>query len=276
MEPDIDGFTLDVFTAGGVTHPVYRGGAGPTVIVMTEVPGITPSVMSFARRMIDAGYTAVLPQLFGTPMRAPSNGYLAQTLAKVCISKEFTIFARGRTSPVVGWLRALAADEHRRCEGPGVGVVGMCFTGGFALAMALDASVIAPVLSQPGLPATLTPKHKADIGIDPAEMQTIAMRVAKEDLCVLGLRFTEDPLCPPERFASLREYLGDNFRAIEIDSSPGNAWSFAKRAHSVLSEELVDEPGHPTREALDEVLELFASRLVTSSGDGSDRTAGGR
>ncbi len=269
MEPEIAGFTLERFGADGVTHPVYRGGTGPAVIVMAELPGMTPSVISFARRMIDAGHTAVLPQLFGTPGRAPSNGYLAGSVAKVCISSEFTMFARGRTSPVVAWLRALAADEHRRCGGPGVGVVGMCFTGGFALAMTLESSVIAPVLSQPGLPVTLTARHRADIGIDPGEMQAISARVTDEHLCVLGLRFTNDRLCPAERFESLRHHLGENFRAIEIDSSPDNEWGFTPTAHSVLTEELVDEEGHPTRAALDDVLELFRSRLLPAPDDAS-------
>ncbi len=261
MQPEIAGFALETFTADGTTRPVYRGGAGPAVIVMAEIPGITPAVIAFARRMTDEGYTAVLPQLFGTPGRAPSRGTMLGTLARVCISSEFTLLARGRTSPVVRWLRALAADEHRRCGGPGVGVVGMCFTGGFALAMTLDDAVIAPVLSQPGLPATLTAKHRADIGIDAGEMAAISERVQAEGLCVLGLRFTNDRLCPAERFESLRRGLGENFRAIEIDSSPGNEWGFAPAAHSVLTEELVDEPGHPTRAALDEVIELFGSRL---------------
>jgi len=261
MEPEIAGFACETFTADAVTHPVYRSGTGPAVIVMTEIPGITPAVISFARRMTDEGYTAVLPQLFGTPGRAPSNGYLLGTLTRVCISSEFTMFARGRTSPVVRWLRALAADEHRRCGGPGVGVVGMCFTGGFALAMTLDDAVIAPVLSQPGLPATLSARHKADIGIDADEMTAISERVKAEGLCVLGLRFTNDRLCPAERFESLHRHLGENFRAIEIDSSPDNEWGFTGSAHSVLTEELVDEPRHPTRAALDEVLELFRTRL---------------
>ena len=262
MEIEIDGFACSDFTDDGVTHPVYRAGEGPAVIVMTEVPGITPAVIAFARRVVDLGCTAVLPQLFGTPGRDITNGYALETMTKLCISAEFHVFARGRTSPVVRWLRALAAHEHDRLGGPGVGVVGMCLTGGFALAMTLDDSVIAPVLSQPGLPAAFTKKNNADIGIAPDELRAIADRVADQDLCVMGLRFTGDRLCPDARFASLRKLLGDNFRAIEIDSSPGNKWGFAKAAHSVLTEELVDEPGHPTREALDEVMDLFRTRLL--------------
>lgn len=262
MPTDIDGFTLGEFTAKGVTHPVYQSGTGPAVIVMTEVPGITPSVIAFARRIADLGCTAVLPQMFGIPGRTPSTGYAVSTMAKLCVSSEFTLFARGRTSPIVRWLRALAAAEHEHAGGPGVGVVGMCLTGGFALAMTLESAVVAPVLSQPGLPASTGAKNRADLGVDADELTAIVERVERENLCVIGLRFTNDKLSPAERFASLRRELGDNFRAIEIDSSPGNQWGLATNAHSVLTEELVDEAGHPTREALDEVFDLFRTRLL--------------
>lgn len=265
MAETIEGFTLDEFTAHGVTHPVYRAGEGPAVIVMTEIPGITPPVIAFARRLVDAGCTATLPQMFGTPGQPMTPGYLLATSTKLCISSEFTLFAKGRTSPVVRWLRALAAAEHSRLGGPGVGVVGMCLTGGFALAMTLEESVIAPVLSQPGLPVAVGKAAKADLGIDPTELEAISERVERENICVVGLRFTNDRLVPAERFASLRRHLGDNFRAVEIDSSRGNEWGFGATAHSVLTEEFVDEPGHPTRQALDEVLELFGTRLFDTS-----------
>lgn len=267
MSTAIEGFELTDFTAQGVTHPVYRAGSGPAVIIMTEVPGITPKVIEFARRVIDEGCTAVLPQMFGTPNRPPTNSYALGTVAKLCISSEFTIFARGRTSPIVRWLRALAAHEHERLGGPGVGVVGMCLTGGFALAMCLEPSVIAPVLSQPGLPFAVGKANSEDLGMDRDELDTITTRVVDEQICVIGLRFTNDRLTPATRFASLRRNLGDNFRAVEIDSSPGNPWGFAKIAHSVLTEELVDEPGHPTRAALDEVLGLFRARLLDAPAD---------
>lgn len=262
MAPDIDDFALDEFTSGGVTHPVYRLGTGPAVIVMTEAPGITPSVIAFARRIADLGCSAVLPQMFGIPGRTPSTGYAVSTMTKLCVSSEFTLFARGRTSPIVRWLRALAAAEHERVGGPGVGVVGMCLTGGFALAMTLEEAVVAPVLSQPGLPVATGAKNRADLGVDADELAAIVDRVERENLCVIGSRFTNDKLSPAERFASLRRELGDNFRAIEIDSSPGNQWGLGTKAHSVLTEELVDEAGHPTREALDEVFDLFRTRLL--------------
>ena len=79
---------------------------------------------------------------------------------------------------------------------------------------------------------------------------------------MLGLRFTGDKTSPPERFAALRELLGDGFVGVELDSSPGNPHGHRKVAHSVLTEDLDDRPGTPTREALDQVLDLFRTRLL--------------
>lgn len=261
----LEGFEAGTFAHEGKERTVFRRGTGPAVIVITEVPGITPSVAAFGRRVADAGYTAVLPSMFGTPGKEATPGYIAQTIGWACVSREFATWATNATSPATEWARALARHEHERCGGPGVGVVGMCLTGGFALAMMVDPVVAAPVLSQPSLPFALSSKHRRDLNLTPDDLATVKARCAAEpDLCVLGLRFTGDKLVPAERFARLREELGDAFVGVEIDSSPGNAHGIRKAAHSVLSDDLVDEPGHPTRDALDQVLDLFRRRLATS------------
>jgi dienelactone hydrolase len=247
------------FEAEGTRRAVFRRGAGPAVIVIAEMPGITPSVVGFADRVVALGCTAVLPHLFGTPGREPSGRYIASSFVPACVSREFGALATGRTTPVSTWLRALAASEHERCGGPGVGAVGMCFTGGFALGMAVDDRVLAPVLSQPSLPLPLGAARKRDIALSPDDLATVK---ARDDLCVLGLRFTNDRVVPAERFARLRQELGDSFVGVEIDSSPGNPHGIPTNAHSVLTEHLVDEPGHPTRDALDRVLDLFRERLL--------------
>ena len=177
------------------------------------------------------------------------------------MSKEFAAFAANRTAPVTVWLRALAADAHERCGGPGVGAVGMCFTGGFALGMMVDERLIAPVLSQPSLPIGLSGKARRGLQLSDADLARVKARTA-DGVCVLGLRFTGDPFVKAERFERLRQELGDNFIGVEIDSSPGNPWGFPKNAHSVLTEHLVDEPGNPTHDALDQVLDFFRERLV--------------
>jgi hypothetical protein len=144
----------------------------------------------------------------------------------------------------------------------------MCWTGGFALGMTVDPIMLAPVLSQPSLPLGLTRRHRADLHLSPEDLAAVKERAA-EGQCVLGLRFSGDPLAPGERFESLRRELGDAFIGVEIDSSPGNRWGIRKQAHSVLTEDLVeDDPEHPTAKALEQVLTFLRDRLLTPAVDG--------
>ena len=272
-DADLTDFEHTTFTHGGKTRKVLRLGTGPAVIVIAEIPGITPKVVDFARQVVGIGCTAVLPHLFGVPGKDPApDGKLSlatavsslATLAPLCVSREFTMMATGRTSPVVTWLRALAADEHERCGGPGVGAVGMCFTGGYALAMAVDDRLLAPVLSQPSMPIGLTKEQKHNIDISPADLAKVKDRCANQGLEVLGLRFKSDRLVPGERFAFLREQLGESFTAVELEDADANPDALIA-PHSVLTEHLVDEPGSATRAALDQVLDLFRTRLLLQS-----------
>jgi len=110
--------------------------------------------------------------------------------------------------------------------------------------MAVDERMIAPVLSQPANPASMGAARAAGIDLSPDDFATVKQRAAAGDLCVLGLRFTGDRAVPAARFEMLRRELGEAFTAVEIDSSPGNAHGIPADAHSVLTVELVDEPGH--------------------------------
>lgn len=247
-------------TFNGDTKVVYRKGAGPGVIVMAEMPGITPDVADFARKVVDTGCTVAMPSMFGTDGRPLSNAAVLTTMPRACISREFTSFATGKTSPITVWLRALAADLHRSCGGPGVGAIGMCFTGGFALAMMVDDVVVAPVLSQPSLPLPLGKRRQADIGLSPSDLAVVKERV-DAGCPVLGLRFTHDPFVGT-KFDTLRTELGDGFIAVELDSSPGNPYGFAKDAHSVVTTEVTDDPSNPANEAVQTVLDFFGRRLL--------------
>ena len=261
----LEGFEATDFTYDGVTRPVFRGGSGPGVVVVHEIPGITPLVADFGRRLVAAGFTVAMPSLAGDPGRAMSGGYVMTTFTKVCISKEFSTWALNRTSPVITWLRALARDLHSTAGGPGVGAVGMCFSGGFALGMAVDAELLAPVLSQPSMPWPVGKARARSLGVSDADLARVKDRVANENLCVLGLRFSEDRAVPDARWARYRSELGDNFIGVDIDSSAGNPNGIKKSAHSVLTEELVDEPGHPTKDALERVLVFLRERLAPPS-----------
>jgi dienelactone hydrolase len=265
-------FERSEFTHDGKTRTIFRRGSGPAVIIIAEMPGITPKVLAFARQVAAIGCTAVLPHLAGTPGRDPhpsARGVvglaatMASSLIPACVSREFVILATGRTSPVIDWLRALASFEHARCGGPGVGAVGMCYTGGYALAMATEDVLLAPVLSQPSMPLPLTPGQRRSIDISPDDLATVKHRCAR-GLTVLGLRFKGDWFVPAERFEFLREQLGDAFVAVELDDADANPEG-AFPPHSVLTEHLIDEPGHTTRAALDQVLDLFRTRLLADA-----------
>jgi dienelactone hydrolase len=229
MTTALDGWQRSEFTADGRTRKVFRRGLGPGVIVIHEIPGITPKVAAFANDLVAAGFTVAMPSLVGTPGRSVSVPYGTASLAKVCIAREFVTWALQRTSPIITWLRALAADLHTAVGGPGVGAVGMCFSGGFALGMMVDDVIVAPVLSQPSLPFALgkAARH-ADLNLSPADARRVAERAA-EGCEVLGLRFDQDKLVG-SRFDSLRALLGDAFIAVDLPST-------SKKDHSVLTEQ---------------------------------------
>jgi dienelactone hydrolase len=260
----LDDFERTTFTYAGKTRDVFRAGTGPAVIVCAEMPGITPKVIEFALRVRDIGCSVAVPHLFGDPGRDPSVVYTLASIVPMCVSREFTVLATGETSPIVEWLRALARSLHEECGGPGVGAVGMCFTGNFALAMMVDSPVNAPVLSQPSLPFPVSKSRARDLNISDADLEKVKVKCAAEDLTVLGLRFTGDRAVPPARFQRLRDELGDRFVAVEIDSSKGNPYGNPTTAHSVLTENLIDEEGSPTRDALEQVLDLYRTRLLSS------------
>ena len=245
-------------TYEGKTRTVLRGGTGPAVIVIHEVPNLHPGVIDFGRRVVEAGFTVYMPSLIGTPGAPASPITNVQGIARACVSSEFATWATRKTSPIVTWLRALARDAHAACGGPGVGAVGMCLTGGFALAMAVDEIMLAPVLSQPSVPFPISAAHRRDLGISDEDLAAVRAR----DTCVLGMRFTGDVMVPAARFRRLREELGDRFIAIEIDSSANNAHDIPRTAHSVLTHHFVDVEGHPTRDALDRVIAFLRERLV--------------
>jgi len=261
-EADLTGWVGAPFTAGGFTHDVYRKGEGPGVVLIPEIPGMHPGVLGLGNHLVDNGFTVVIPSLFGKPARPVSAGYVLPTLARACVAREFAAFATDKQRPVTRFLRALARHLNETTPGKGVGVIGQCFTGGFALAAAVDEAVLAPVLSQPSVPLPLTAKQRRDPGLSEVELGVIADRAASDGLCAIGLRFSEDKMAPGERFATLKQRLGDAFEVIEIDSSPGNPHGFAKMAHSVLTEEVSEADGHPAYEARKRVVAFLTERLT--------------
>ncbi len=261
----LDDFSQQDFRHDGIEKRVHVAGTGPGVVVMTEMPGISPHVARFARWVRDAGFRVYMPSLFGRDgaLATPEEG--AQIFRKTCISAEFRALESGASAPVTGWLRALAAHAHRECGGPGVGAIGMCFTGNFALSMMLDGSTRAPVMCQPSLPL----EDPTAIGMSKVELAEIRERLEREDLTVQAYRFEGDRWCTAQRFAAFSQALGPRFVAHVLPDSAANPAPppffrhVVASPHSVVTAHLIDEAGQPTLRARDEILAFFTRMLRT-------------
>ena len=264
----LDDFTPRQITLDGIGKKVYTAGQGPAVVVMTEMPGISPHVARFARWVRDAGFTVYMPSLFGRDGAVPQAGEGAAVFKRACVSAEFRAFASNASSPVTQWLRALARFAHEACGGPGVGAIGMCFTGNFALSMMMEPAMLAPVVCQPSLPLD----DPAGTNVAADELATVRRRLEREDLTVMAYRFEGDRFCKAERFAAFSQALGERFVARVLPDSAANPDTppfFAQLVaspHSVVTAHLIDEVGQPTLAARDEILAFFARRLLGRPG----------
>jgi len=251
------GFERFDFDDGRWTREVFKIGSGPAVIVIHEVPGLHPGVLAFARDLAASGLTAYCPSLFGKPAKQVTRGYAIGVILKnICVRREFSVWKDGRSSPIVDWLRALARKAHEDCGGKGVGAVGMCFTGGFALAMMTEPAVVAPVLSQPSLPL----KDKGGLDCSASELACAKRRFKDEDLSLLALRFSSDKLVPDARIARLKAEFGDKVEVVELadeDAAPG----VPMEPHSVLTLHLHRSiPDSGSMRARDKVIAFFRDR----------------
>jgi dienelactone hydrolase len=239
----MDGWQPGEHAASGVSHPTYRRGSGPGVVIIAEIPGITEEVLAFADEVVGQGFTVVLPHLFGQVPSPDSPLAAMRSLRQACVNREFNKLRLRQTSPIADWLRSLARELHAELGGPGVGALGMCFTGGFALAMMVDDAVAAPVVAQPSLPFPIGRARAADLNLSPGDLAKVKERAAAG--CeVLGLRYTGD-MAVGTRFETLTRELGDRFIRVEL---PG-------RKHSTLTV-------HRQQEAVDRVLAFFRDKLL--------------
>ncbi len=264
QDDPLDDFEAQMVTLEGATKVVHVAGTGPAVIVMAEMPGISPHVARLSRWVRDAGFTVYMPSLFGRDGAVPGVEEGTAVFRRACVSSEFRAFAANESSPVTVWLRSLARLAHGECGGPGVGAIGMCFTGNFALTMMLEPSMLAPVLSQPSLPLD----EPGGLEIAPEELTAVRERLEREDLTVMAYRFAGDSFCKAQRFAAYAEALGDRFvpRVLPDSAANPDAPPFFEQVvaspHSVVTAHLIDEQGQPTIAARDEILSFFAQRLA--------------
>lgn len=261
---ELEDFDRRQVVIDGVTRTVYVAGAGPGVMVLPEMPGISPEVARFGRWVRNAGFTVYMPSLFGRDGAVPDLAEATSIFQRACVSAEFRAFAANESSPVTQWLRGLARLVHQECGGPGVGAIGMCFTGNFALTMMLEPAMLAPVLSQPSLPL----KDPGGLEIAPDELRAVRQRLERENLTVLAYRFEGDRICTAQRFAAYAAALGDRFIPRVLPDTAANPepqspffTQVVAGPHSVVTAHLIDEEGQPTIAARDEILAFFAQRL---------------
>lgn len=274
LDEPLTDFELRRYTFDGAEKRVFVSGQGPAVVVLAEMPGISPHVVRFARWVRQAGFCVYLPSLFGVDGAWPRAEEGLAVLRRACISAEFHALAGRGASPVTAWLRALARRALTECGGPGVGAVGMCFTGNFALSMMLEPAMLAAVLAQPSLPLD----DAGAVESSAEELAAIRQRLECEDLCVLALRFEGDRHCRAERFAAYRAALGERFVSKVLPDSAANAdpppffRDIVASPHSVLTAHLIDAAGEPTLQARDEVL-AFLRRCLTAAPPADKETA---
>ncbi len=251
MKP-LPGFDHFPFASGGIAHDVYVRGSGPGVLLMHELPGMVTQCVDLGTFIADRGFTVFMPLLFGQAGGNSTRMRTATLFAQVCISREFRCFAQGESSPVTGWLRALCMERIRpKCPGPGIGAIGMCFTGGFVLSLFVSDIMLAPVLSQPGLPFGVTSAARRALGVSECHLA----EASASHVPILGFRFKGDRICPPERFETLRQRFGGRFEGHEL---PGDQ-------HSVLTIHFVDKPGEPTFAARERVIQFLRTQLHTAA-----------
>ena len=262
-DDDLADFERRTFAHDGDERAVHVTGSGPAVVVMPEMPGISPDVARFARWVAEAGFTVHVPSLFGVDGAWPTTEHAEPIMRRACVSARFRAFAGGGTSPVVTWLRALARHAHEECGGPGVGAVGMCFTGNFALAMTLEPAVVAPVVNHPSLPLD----DPAGLELSAEDAALVRARFERDDLRAIGYRFDDDRWCTAQRFAAYAELLGHRFEGRVLPGACANPdpppffRDVVGTPHSVVTAHLVDRDGHPTIQARDEIIAFLAERL---------------
>lgn len=187
----------------------------PPVLLLHEMPGLSPEVLELARSISDQGYTVYVPLLMGKPdENTDSDALFFRRANSIRFSdplweSRFQPAAGGhpatRQAGVVELAKLataiLARHSHHR-----MGVIGNSFSGHLAMALAARMEeVAAPVTSQPAYPFSLV--TTSDVGLTGDEIAALRKRVAG-GYQILGFRYEYDHICPRERFIQLRKYFG--------------------------------------------------------------------
>lgn len=231
------------------------------MLIMHELPGMNAPCISLAEEIVAAGFTVYLPLLFGGP--GQNRGVLP--VFSVCVRREFHLFAAGKRSPITDWMRDLCAHVHALSGGPGIGLIGMCMTGGLVFALCASPAVLAAVTSQPSLPVALlrSAKVRGDLGTAAVDLDSARTRVLAEGIDILGFRFSSDIACPAERFEAAKRVFGERFKPTTYPT-PDREHGLSRWSHSVLTGALGQDlpESHPVRRAREAVIAYLRERLL--------------
>jgi len=246
----------------GITHSVFAHGPvgrdAPGVVLLHELPGMTPEFWRLAHWLAEH-FVVWAPDLFGKGQRPTSPVGAIKGGTRLCMSKEMGALKANQSGPITGWLRHLGRVLHQEVGGPGIGVVGMCMTGGFAISMALDPWVTAPVASQPSLPLSILRNQHGDLQLTDSERSALA----NSDQDVMTLRFAGDRVCRHARIDALESVFGPaRLKHTELKDKDRNPDGPMKFPHSCLTADLLDEEGSPTRAKVEDVIVFLKQRLA--------------
>ena len=258
-DDDLHGFDKKNLQADGMRfdYLVSQTGLEP-VILMHELPSITPQVMYFARVITGAGFKVYLPSFLGRPGKVPNLIDQGWAVTQACVRSEFGALVSGdQTRRAVKWVRALAQTASGGRPGS-VGVIGLCLTGGFALAAAVDPAVGAAMACEPSLPV----KHDSHIDLSPENQRALRARLDQDAVGALVYRFEGDVLSPCPRLRRYGETLGPRLRSRCIpDTAADPEFKSRYDHHSVMTNHLLEGPGSLTQAARDELIAVLQWRL---------------
>lgn len=240
-------FSSDAMGGNSVEFDIYEKGEGPIIIILQELPGIDQETIKFADKMVAYGFRVVMPHLFGPLGKFAIAGNLVRLF---CIRREFNLFAKKQTSPIVAWLKALCRDAQQRYNVKGVGVIGMCLTGNFAISLMADDSVLASVASQPSLPMF----SQKSLHMSDQDVSQISERL-DEHGPMLSYRFAGDVLCTAAKFDAIDGAFNRDKERIKLTTVHGNK-------HAMLTAHFINEEGSSTQKVLDEIVAYFSKKLV--------------
>ncbi len=243
-----ESFSARIRNGKEITHDVYTLGNGNKIVLLIqELPGIGQETLALADRFRANGYTVVLPHLFGPIGKKSTYGNLVRVF---CMRKEFKLFAKNQSSPIVDYLSELCKSLKEKHQVKGLAVIGMCLTGNFAISLMASEAVLAGFASQPSLPFMA----QGALHMSKKEADQIKDKLDRVGPMHCG-RFEGDKLCTAKKFDALaKTFNTEKKERIIFHQLPG-------KGHSILTMDFVDKEGHPTKQALEDVMDYFDSRL---------------